>query len=170
MLRIEPQPWGEMVEHARATYPNECVGVMLGSIDDGIKTVTLALRMENVSPGQRRTRYTLDGKDLLAADAEAQRRGLMVIGIYHSHPDCGAYFSKTDLKNSCPWYSFVVISVRKGAVSDARSFLPDAEQKSAESEMLRVGRGFLPPLQWIRSNQNGKGTHSHSSAAVRRKK
>lgn len=152
MLRIEAQPWAEMVAHAQATYPNECVGVMLGSSADSIKSVTRALAMENVSPGLQRIRYTLDGKDLLAAEREARRRGLSVIGIYHSHPDCGAYFSETDLKNSCPWYSFVVISVRKGRLADARSFLPDAEQASAESEILRVGRGYLPPLVWIRSN------------------
>ena len=151
MLRIEAQPWAEMVAHAQATYPNECVGVMVGASADGIKTVSHALAMENVSPGLQRIRYTLDAKDLLAAEHEAQRRALDVIGIYHSHPDCGAYFSETDLKNSCPWYSFVVISVRKGRIADARSFLPDAEQTKAESEILRVGRGFQPPLVWIRS-------------------
>ena len=59
MLRIEPQPWAEMVEHARASYPNECVGVMLGRTEDGIKTVTLALPMENVFPGQRRDRKSV---------------------------------------------------------------------------------------------------------------
>jgi proteasome lid subunit RPN8/RPN11 len=170
VLRIEAQAWAGMVDHARATYPNECVGIMLGTSDDGLKTVKVALAMENVSPGQRRVRYTLDPKDLLAAEREARRRALNVLGVYHSHPDCGAYFSETDLKNSCPWYSFVVISVRKGRVSDAKSWLPDAEQKAAESEPLRVGRNFLPPLQWIRSYQNGKGIDPHSPAAIRREK
>ena len=138
MLRIEPAPWREMVEHAQAAYPNECVGVMLGASDGETKTVQIALRMENVMPGSQRERYELDSRDLLAADAEARRRGLEMIGIYHSHPDCDAYFSQTDLKNSCPWYSFVVLAVKGGRYDHANSWLPDAEQSRAEKEELVV--------------------------------
>ncbi len=136
MLRIDPAPWREMVAHAEATYPNECVGVMLGLTQDEAKTVLTALRMENVNPGSQRERYVLDSRDLLAADAEARRRGLDVIGIYHSHPDCDAYFSSTDLKNSCPWYSFVVLSVQQGRYHHANSWLPDADQTRADREDL----------------------------------
>ena len=138
MLKIEAAPWAEMVQHAQATYPNECVGVMLGANSDGAKTVQVALPMENVNPGSQRERYELDSRDLLAADAEARRRGLILIGIYHSHPDCDAYFSQTDLKNSCPWYSFVVLSIRSGKFDHANSWLPDAEQTQAEKEPLIV--------------------------------
>ena len=46
------------------------------------------------------------------ADKAAREQGKDMIGIYHSHPDCDAYFSQTDLKNSCPWYSFVVLSIK----------------------------------------------------------
>ena len=138
MLRIERSPWAEMVSHAQATYPNECVGVMLGSSNNGRKTVQTALRMENVNPGSQRERYQLDNQDLRAADAEARRRGLTLIGIYHSHPDSDAYFSPTDLRNSCPWYSFVVLSVRNGQFDHAHSWLPDADQTLAEQEPLTV--------------------------------
>jgi len=136
LIRIEAQPWTEMVRHACATYPDECVGVMLGAGEDGVKTVRLVLPMKNVSPGPKLQRYKLDTNDLRAADAEARRRGLTVVGIYHSHPDSDAYFSETDLKNSCPWYSFVVLSVRKGKFDHGTSWLPDAEQTAAEKEIL----------------------------------
>ena len=136
MLRIEQAPWREMVGHAEAAYPNECVGAMLGASQDGGKTVQIALRMENVEPGSQRERYELSNRDLLAADAEARRRGLELIGIYHSHPDCDAYFSQTDLKNSCPWYSFVVLSVQHGRYHHANSWLPDADQTQADREDL----------------------------------
>ena len=59
-----------------------------------------------------------------------------LVGIYHSHPDCGAYFSETDLKNSCPWYSFVVLSIQKGEFDHANSWLPNPEQTAAEKEEL----------------------------------
>ena len=64
-------------------------------------------------------------------------RGLDLIGIFHSHPDADAYFSDTDLKNSCPWYSFVVLSVYNGTFDHAKSFLPDPDQTKADEEELK---------------------------------
>jgi len=136
MIRIESEPWAAMVAHARQTYPNECCGAMLGSIDGAGKTVRAALPLENAFDGVQAARYELRPQDLLAADKAAHQRQMDLIGIYHSHPDCGAYFSKTDLQNSCPWYSFVVLSVQKGEFDHANSWLPNAEQTEATQEEL----------------------------------
>jgi proteasome lid subunit RPN8/RPN11 len=136
MIRIENQPWREMVAHAQAVYPDECCGAMLGTADDGHKVVQASLPLENAFTGERRARYELRPEDLLRAEREARGRRMDVIGIYHSHPDCGAYFSETDLKNSCPWYSFVVLSVKEGRFDHANSWLPNPEQTHAEQEEL----------------------------------
>src|SRR6516225_700557 len=113
MIRIENEPWTTMVTHARKTYPNECCGAMLGVIGED-KIVRAALPLENAFAGAQAARYELRPEDLMAADKAARERNMDLIGIYHSHPDCDAYFSKTDLQNSCPWYSFVVLSIQKG--------------------------------------------------------
>ena len=136
MIEIDLEPWKLMVAHAEAAYPNECCGVMLGRTDGSTKAVSVSLQLENVSQGSQAARYELRPEDLLNADREARRQNLDLIGIYHSHPDCDAYFSETDLKNSCPWYSFVVISVQQGAFHHANSWLPNAEQTKAEKEEL----------------------------------
>lgn len=129
-----------MVGHAKAAYPNECCGAMLGSTDGELKHVTAAVPLENAYAGSQEARYELKSEDLLKADAEARRQGLDLIGIFHSHPDCDAYFSKTDLENSCPWYSFVVLSIQKGEFHHANSFLPDPDQTSAGQEELSYPR------------------------------
>jgi proteasome lid subunit RPN8/RPN11 len=136
MIEITLEPWQTMVAHAESTYPNECCGVMLGSLDGDHKSVTIAQPLENVSAGSQAARYELRPEDLLAADREARRLKMDLIGIYHSHPDCDAYFSETDLKNSCPWYSFVVLSVQNGKFDHANSWLPNAEQTESEKEEL----------------------------------
>ena len=125
-----------MVEHARRSYPEECCGAMLGSALGEEKRVREARPLENSYGGARRTRYELRPEDLLAADKAARERNLDLIGIYHSHPDCDAYFSKTDLQNSCPWYSFVVLSIQKGEFHHANSWLPNAERSEASREEL----------------------------------
>jgi proteasome lid subunit RPN8/RPN11 len=136
MIRIEPEAWAVMVSHAEKAYPNECCGAMLGASDGSEKTVSVAVPLENAFAGAQAAMYELRQEDLLRADAEARQRGMDLIGIFHSHPDCDAYFSKTDLENSCPWYSFVVLSVKKGAFDHANSFLPDPDQTKADKEEL----------------------------------
>jgi proteasome lid subunit RPN8/RPN11 len=137
VIEIEEKPWQTMVLHAERTYPNECCGVMLGHIQGDRKLVTEALPMENAFEGAQQERYELRPQDLLKAEQAARDHGMDLVGIFHSHPDCDAYFSKTDLKNSCPWYSFVVLSVNNGKFDHANSFLPDIEQTSAETEELK---------------------------------
>jgi proteasome lid subunit RPN8/RPN11 len=136
MIRIEAAPWAFMRAHAQQTYPNECCGAMLGSAADGVKQVREILPLENAFEGAQAARYELRPEDLLAADRAARERRMELIGIYHSHPDCDAYFSQTDLKNSCPWYSFVVLSIRHGEFHHANSWLPNVEQTAAEKEEL----------------------------------
>ncbi len=137
MIDIATEPWETMVRHAEKTYPNECCGAMLGRLNGGSKLVTEAIPMENAYAGEQAARYELRPEDLLEADRQARARGLDLIGIFHSHPDCDAYFSTTDLKNSCPWYSFVVLSIQNGKFNHANSFLPDVDQTAAEREELK---------------------------------
>ncbi len=136
MVRVDSEPWAAMVSHARQAYPNECCGAMIGSIADDGKIVKIAIPLENAFEGAQAARYELRPEDLLAADKAARERGMDLIGIYHSHPDCDAYFSATDLKNSCPWYSFVVLSIQKGEFHHANSWLPNFEQTEAAKEEL----------------------------------
>ncbi len=136
MIRIEPEPWAAMVAHARASYPNECCGAMLGAAEGDTKTVRQAIALENAFEGAQAARYELRPEDLLAADKAARERHMNLIGIYHSHPDCDAYFSATDLRNSCPWYSFVVLSIQKGEFHHANCFLPNVDQTEAPKEEL----------------------------------
>jgi proteasome lid subunit RPN8/RPN11 len=125
-----------MVAHARQAYPDECCGAMIGSIADDGKLVRVAIPLQNAFEGAKAARYELRPEDLLAADKAARDRQMDLIGIYHSHPDCDAYFSRTDLDNSCPWYSFVVLSIRNGEFDHANSWLPNYDQTEAVKEEL----------------------------------
>jgi proteasome lid subunit RPN8/RPN11 len=136
MIKINSGAWETMVAHAQSTFPDECCGVMIGKIDGDAKNVSLAIALENAYKGKQEDRYEIRPEDLLAADKNARAKGLDLIGIFHSHPDCDAYFSKTDLENSCPWYSFVVLSIKGGKFDHANSFLPNADQSAAEKEEL----------------------------------
>ena len=136
MIRIEPEPWAAMLAHAQGSYPNECCGAMLGTSDGETKIVHESIALRNAFEGAQAARYELRPEDLLAADKAARERHMDLIGIYHSHPDCAAYFSTTDLRNSCPWYSFVVLSIQNGVFRHANSWLPNIDQTAAAKEEL----------------------------------
>ena len=56
MIRIESEPWQQMVQHAQATYPNECCGAMLGVTDGESKTVSESVALKNAFEGAQAAR------------------------------------------------------------------------------------------------------------------
>jgi proteasome lid subunit RPN8/RPN11 len=135
MIRIDKPAWDRMVTHAESTYPKECCGVMLGAD----QTVREAVALPNVYDGPQEDFFVMDPDDLLRADAQARAKGLDIVGIFHSHPDCDAYFSRRDLEHSCSWFSYVVISIKQGRFDHANSYRPDPDQKAAPKEDLIHG-------------------------------
>ncbi len=132
MIRINPAAWQVMLTHAEATYPKECCGVLLGSEQQ----VQEAVALPNVYTGSQEDFFVMDPKDLIRTDERARKNGLEILGVFHSHPDCDAYFSKRDLEHSCSWFSYVVLSVKQGRFDHANSYRPDENQKEAIKEEL----------------------------------
>ncbi|HEV2688551.1 MAG TPA: M67 family metallopeptidase [Bryobacteraceae bacterium] len=135
MIRIEKPAWDTMVSHAEKTFPKECCGVMLGS--DGV--VREAVALDNVYSGPQEDFFVMDPQDLHRVDAQVRQKGMEVLGVFHSHPNCDAYFSRRDLENSCSWFSYVVLSVKNGRFDHAASYRPDFDQKAAPKEELIYG-------------------------------
>jgi proteasome lid subunit RPN8/RPN11 len=136
MMRVKVGAWKTMLEHARRAYPLECCGGLLGSFSEGTKVVEEIIPWTNAHPGEQRFHYAVLSEDLVAAEKVAWTKGLKFLGIYHSHPDCNADFSVADLKNCCPWHSFVIVSIRKGEFTHANCWLPNPQRSSAEKEEL----------------------------------
>lgn len=139
MLTITEEAWQVMLAHACEAYPRECCGVLLGTLDDEsgeLRTATVATPCRNAYEGDQSDRFFIDPGDQLAAQKRARAEGLEVLGFFHSHPDDDAYFSATDLANSWPWYSNVVLSVRKGEYAGVACFRADEERTRSEVETL----------------------------------
>ena len=79
-----------------------------------------------------RTAYRMDDREVLRLEHEADERGLVVVGFYHSHPDHDAYFSVMDRHRAIwngeplwPGVYHLVLSVRHGRAVDARYYVWD---------------------------------------------
>ena len=135
MINIDKSAWEAMVSHVEGTYPKEGCGAMLGTNGK----VAKAIPLPNAYAGPQEDFFTIAPEDLRRTDEQARQEGLDIVGIFHSHPDCDAYFSTRDLEHSCPWYSYVVISIKKGRFDHANSYRPDFDQTSAPKEELIYG-------------------------------
>ena len=84
-----------VVRHARDAAPEECCGILLGRHGEHATSILDTHRAKNVAD-RRDVRFTIDPADHFEAIRDARRRGLEVVGFYHSHPRSPARPSETD--------------------------------------------------------------------------
>ena len=123
ILHVEEALLQQIQRYAEAHYPEEAAGLILGAEGGETRRAIKLLPLANRSAGETRQRsYRLDPQDLLSAELEAQRLGLSVLGIFHSHPDHPAEPSQHDLQQAFPWFSYVITCVQKGKALETRSW------------------------------------------------
>lgn len=139
----------EVYAHAREATPEECCGLLLG---DERRRYRMALRCRNdmtrhhqrdprAFPRDAREAFYMNERDYLAASQDAEARGERVTAVYHSHVECGAYFSELDQEYALrPLYPFpdadhLVVAVVAGKIVDQALFQRDRE--------LFVGRAVV---------------------------
>jgi len=113
---------GAIATHARGDYPHECCGALLGTESPDGRVVTASLPIDNLSGEDRRRRFSVAPRDYIRAEREADARGLMLLGFYHSHPDHPAIPSGTDRTFAQPGFSYPIVSVLAGGVEEIRSW------------------------------------------------
>jgi proteasome lid subunit RPN8/RPN11 len=103
---IAPVVLARVVAHARETAPRECCGLLLGAaahIVDVVPTRNIA-----DDPG----RFEIDPADHIAGRRDARRRGLEVVGFYHSHPHSAPEPSARDLAEaSYPDHLYLIVGL-----------------------------------------------------------
>ncbi|MGO8670377.1 MAG: M67 family metallopeptidase [Capsulimonadaceae bacterium] len=121
-LSLTTEQLDEIGVHGEETYPHECCGFLIGrATADRIEVVQIE-RAANTRDDSPNNRYAVDPKQLYAVDRAAHAEGLGVVGIYHSHPDVAAVPSEYDREHACPWYCYLIVSVRDGCAAEIRTW------------------------------------------------
>jgi len=101
-----------MVGHCYDGLPLEACGLLGGDPVAGRATQCYPARNEAASARV----YTVDPRDYLRADRDAEGRGLELIGVFHSHTHTDAYPSPTDVAQAPdPGWHYVLVSLRDTA-------------------------------------------------------
>jgi len=142
MLTIRQSELDALRRHGEETYPHECCGVMLGRMDGDERVVEAVLRAGNTRVDSPHNRYNIDPRELVRIQRESRERGLDIVGFYHSHPDCPAQWSQTDLAEA-HWVgcSYVITRVDEGRATETNSFALEGtveEDKRFTDERIQV--------------------------------
>lgn len=125
-----------MFKHLESTYPNEGCGFLLGS-DGASREVTELYLVENGQGGDQRRRFTILPDDYRQAEAYADKNGLTLLGVYHSHPDHPALPSEHDLRQAVPFFSYIIVSIVQGNTNAISSWRLDEEGEFEEEKILK---------------------------------
>jgi [CysO sulfur-carrier protein]-S-L-cysteine hydrolase len=111
-LRLTRFAYLQMVGHCFDALPEEGCGLLGG--DPRTARAGVCYPTENVAHSSRV--YTVDPKGFLAADRDAEARGLAILGVFHSHTHTDAYPSPTDVAHAPdPDRHYVLVSLRDDA-------------------------------------------------------
>jgi len=139
MIQLTTAHHEEIAAHGERDYPYECCGLLLGSFaDGGSKTIAELYPISNAREEQaKRNRFLIRPEELLQGEQYALKRGLEVVGFYHSHPDHPAVPSQYDLDHAWPRYSYIVVAVSAGVARDLRSWEMEPDRSKFTEEEIR---------------------------------
>ena len=113
----------QMVLAAKKAYPSECCGFLVGKKSEkGEIEITEIREAPNQFQGQKSVHFQIDPLFIYHLEQELESRGLEIVGVYHSHPDCPAILSKEDEKYMVPGLEYVIMSVKNGEGVDVKSY------------------------------------------------
>jgi proteasome lid subunit RPN8/RPN11 len=118
VLRLDRATFDRIVAHAYDELPHEMCGLLAGrpatvgpdAGADGAATVAHFYPCRNAARSARV--YTVDPRDHLRADRDAEDRGWEIIGVVHSHTHTPAHPSPTDLAQAPdPGWHYAIVSL-----------------------------------------------------------
>ena len=138
-LAMKPAILKEIHSLGESAYPEEGAGLLLGKINNGTKLVTKIVVLSNTrEESARYNRYLLGPEDYAHAEEEAERLGLEVLGVFHSHPDHPNVPSEFDREWAWPWFSYLITSVRSQMALESRSWRLTEDRSRFVEERVEV--------------------------------
>jgi len=133
MLTLPRTVHDQMVAHCLVGLPDEACGLLAGELDTGLVAVCYPTR--NLAASAKL--YTVDPKEHLRADRDAEAKGYSIIGVFHSHTHTDAYPSPTDVDQAPdPGWHYILVSLRD-SVPVVRSYRISGDAIEEEPVTLR---------------------------------
>ncbi len=111
-----------LVAHAYDCFPHEACGLIAGPATDGVGGDEAAHFSPCRNAAESARVYTIDPKDHLHAELDADDRGWEINGVVHSHTHSEPYPSPTDVAQApVPSWHYVIVGLKRDA-PEVRSY------------------------------------------------
>ena len=135
-LKLSKDVLAKIHVHGEQAYPEEGAGFLLG-VENGARDVQAIFPLINSrEDSARHNRYLITPEDYLKAELEADKLGLSLLGVFHSHPDHPNRPSEFDREWAQPFFSYIITSVQSGKAIESRSWrLSEDRSQFVEEEI-----------------------------------
>ena len=135
MLKVSNDLIKQMSAHVESAYPEEGAGFLIG-VEGEVRQI---LALENArEDSARHNRFLFTPEDYLHAELTADRLGLSLIGVFHSHPDCPNVPSEYDREWAQPFFSYIITRVDQGSAVSHRSWRLVEDRSKYEEEEISI--------------------------------
>jgi len=135
MLAVSNDLIEKINKHVEEAYPEEGAGFLVGVEGEVQQILPLGNAREDEA---RHNRFLITPEDYLKAELTADKFGLSLIGVFHSHPDCPNVPSEYDREWAQPFFSYIITRVDKGKVSNHRSWRLIEDRTKYEEEKIKI--------------------------------
>lgn len=134
-LKISTEVLNKINAHVEQAYPEEGAGFLLGIEGDVQQMLALSNAREDEA---RHNRFLITPEAYLNAELTADKLGLSLIGVFHSHPDCPNVPSEYDREWAQPYFSYIITRVDEGRAVSHRSWRLIEDRTQYEEEQIEI--------------------------------
>ena len=129
-MRLSPELFEDILDHARSEAPNECCGMIASRNGEAVRVY----RATNAASSP--LRYEIDGAEQYRIQMEIEDSRLDLGAIYHSHTRTEPYPSQTDINLAFyPDVLYLIVGLA-GQDPELRAFaIRDGQVREAEIEV-----------------------------------
>ena len=135
-LAISKELLDQIHAHGEAAYPEEGAGFLVGG-DSQVENILPLLNAREDEA--RHNRFLITPEDYLKAELTAEKLGLSLIGVFHSHPDHPNRPSEYDREWAQPFFSYIITTVNQGKATESRSWRLLEDRSKFEEEKINTG-------------------------------
>ena len=138
MIRLKQSHLESIKQIGQETYPHECCGIMVGSVEGDIKSVSELIPAVNERTDSLANRYLITAEFVQKIEAGLRNTDSSIVGFFHSHPDVPARPSAYDQEHAWPWYSYLIVSVIKGQADEVLNWKLKDDRTAFDPENIEV--------------------------------
>jgi proteasome lid subunit RPN8/RPN11 len=141
MIRLSSANLSAMITHAQETFPEECGGLLLGTVSElsgeTLLNVAEILRLDNVRLESRHNRIEIHPLHYAKAERYAMQKNLGIWGFYHSHPHAEPIPSEFDRQHFpfVNWW-YPIVSIKGSSEVSVRCWKLSATRDSFSEELI----------------------------------